>query len=513
MASSSGGRKRKEMGMCRSVWLRQQRAKTNYHESRVLLTTINGPPSQDTMPGLDLDKFPEDIFNYIHSLVPLRDAARAACVSRRFLRSWRSFPNLTFNWNTLGLNPDEGTRYEASKKLVDRIQHILVNHSGIGVEKFKLQLRPFDDAITANHLDGWLQAFIKSGFVELTLDPRLEYNFPCLLLSRAASSIQSIYLSSCDFHPTRVIGCFGNLKSVTLDIVNITEEELGCFLSCTISLEKLELSQCQKIALLKIPSHLQQFRILRVVLCGRLQMIEIYAPKITTLVVRGRPVKISNIDSSQLKTVAMDGFRYFGMLQYALTKLNSIARNLQTLSISSPKEDFNVLVSPYKFLQLRHLKLHCSDTHFQSFDFFRLIYFVKACPALETFFLSAGKQYAARKDSILKRSKSDPLHIRRIPGFCHDNLKKVSIAGFSSSTSLVELTCQILESASALQCLVLDTTDGYDNSGICNHMDREAVIASLNGVTAIERYIEGKVPSNVKFEFLKPCVPCHVSEL
>jgi hypothetical protein len=38
----------------------------------------------------------QDIWRHIHSLMPMRDAAQAACVSHAFLRSWRCHPNLTF---------------------------------------------------------------------------------------------------------------------------------------------------------------------------------------------------------------------------------------------------------------------------------------------------------------------------------------------------------------------------------------------------------------------------------
>ncbi|XP_022679440.1 uncharacterized protein LOC101781937 [Setaria italica] len=40
---------------------------------------------------------PEDILCHIHSLMPMRYAARVASVSRTFLRSWRSHPSLAFS--------------------------------------------------------------------------------------------------------------------------------------------------------------------------------------------------------------------------------------------------------------------------------------------------------------------------------------------------------------------------------------------------------------------------------
>lgn len=123
-----------------------------------------------------------------------------------------------------------------------------------------------------------------------------------------------------------------------LTVVRITEEELGCLFSCAISLEKLEVSQCDGITFLKIPSHLQKLHILRVFLCRRLQVIEVYAPKVSTFLFRGPPMKISISDSSQPKRMTMNGECYSGMFHYALTKLHSIASNLQTLVLLSSKE-------------------------------------------------------------------------------------------------------------------------------------------------------------------------------
>ncbi|CAL5050487.1 unnamed protein product [Urochloa decumbens] len=490
--SSSEDQKRKLM--CRSVWLRRQRAKMEHHGSTVSLAGTRGPLchkgdtkfAENTMPVLELDKFPEDILHHIHSRVPLRDAARAACVSHNFLRSWRRYPNLTFNWKTVGLNMNEGTPYERAQKLLDIIQTIIENHSGTGVKTLKLQVHPCRNVITANQLDIWLQAAVKDGIVELALDlPQFygpKFNFPCSLLSCAASLLQSLSLSYCAFCPTLMVGCLRNLKSVCLTVVHITEEELGCLFSCALCLEKLEVSQCDDITFLKIPSHLQQLHILRVFLCRRLQ------------------------------GMTMNGECCSGIFHYALTKLYSIASNLQTLILLSSKEAFDMPAPSHKFLHLRHLKIYCANM--KSFDFFSLVSFLKACPVVENFFLSAGRPYIVRQEeSILEDSNSDPSRIRCFQEFYHDNLKKVSISGFCSAKSLIELTCQILGTSPSLQCLVLDTTGGYDNTGICENMDRKAIMEALRGVEAIKRYVKGKVPSSVNFKVLEPCDRCHIPKL
>ncbi|CAN6204456.1 unnamed protein product, partial [Urochloa humidicola] len=76
---------------------------------------------------------PEDIWCRIHSLMPMSDAARAACLSRIFLRSWRCHPNLTLTWTMLC-----SKRHE--EELDRNIDRILRNHSGIGLKTLELNL-------------------------------------------------------------------------------------------------------------------------------------------------------------------------------------------------------------------------------------------------------------------------------------------------------------------------------------------------------------------------------------
>uniref|UniRef100_A0A0D9YJZ2 Uncharacterized protein n=1 Tax=Oryza glumipatula TaxID=40148 RepID=A0A0D9YJZ2_9ORYZ len=81
---------------------------------------------------------PEDIWHHIHSLMPLRDAARAACVSRAFLCNWRCHPNLIFTEETLSLEQDARRKGGKARAFASKVDHILKNHSGIGVKRLKL---------------------------------------------------------------------------------------------------------------------------------------------------------------------------------------------------------------------------------------------------------------------------------------------------------------------------------------------------------------------------------------
>ncbi|BAF18069.2 Os05g0535300 [Oryza sativa Japonica Group] len=107
----------------------------------------------------------------------------------------------------------------------------------------------------------------------------------------------------------------------------------------------------------------------------------------------------------------------------------------------------------------------------------------------------------------------DSSHLRQMPGHHHDTIKNVKI--------MVELTCHILENATSLEGLTLDTIfDGNNNPadrlsvhevGRCGRIHSPMVMEAKNALLAIERYIVGKVPSTVKLDVLKPCSWCHTN--
>ncbi|XP_015696592.1 uncharacterized protein LOC102710527 [Oryza brachyantha] len=507
---------------CRSVRRRRCIDRANNHRPRLLFRTKSGPlirqegdVSEGTMSGFDFDKLPEDILCHIHSLVPLQEAARMACVSHRFLRSWRCFPNLTFNLHTLSLDVFEGETYK--NKMVDRIDKIIQNHSGLGVKTLKLDVSTCFQLITVDQINNWLHAIIKPGMLEIALMFPLRskrvFDLSCSLLSCAASSLQSISFFYVGFHPTLSSGCFSSLRSVCFRYVDITTEELGCLLSSTFSLQKLEINSCDQLTFLNIPSHLQHLTILNVSWCTNLQRIEIYAPKLTTFDFRGPPMKIITGDSSHLKDVTLHGALFSGMIQYARTELHSFACNLQTLTLASVKEDFNTPMLPEKFLHLRNLHIYFESIGFQSYDYFSLASFIEACPALENFYVWAGEYDHVWKDPALEVSDADSLQIRRIPGFHHSNLKIASVNRFFPSKSLIELIYLIIENASSLQWLKLDTAYRFDFSGMCKRMCKEDVSQALKAVEVAKRYIGCKVPSTVEFNILEPCKRCHIPKL
>ena len=86
--------------------------------------------------------FAQDILHQIHAFMSLRDAARAACVSHGFLRSWRCFPNLIISIGSLGINENASDDDEIKRDFICRVNQIMQNHSGMGVKTLIIQTYP-----------------------------------------------------------------------------------------------------------------------------------------------------------------------------------------------------------------------------------------------------------------------------------------------------------------------------------------------------------------------------------
>ncbi|XBI82919.1 hypothetical protein VPH35_091510 [Triticum aestivum] len=440
----------------------------------------------------------------VHSLMTPRDAARAACVSRAFRCSWRFYPNLIFNVHTVGLFWDD-------REFTRKVDHILKKHSCTDVKTFELDFSFCYKPEAYKYLHRWLQKVVTPGIEKLTLVmPEDEaVDFPCPVLSNGnGSSIWYLHLVYCGFHPKVGLGCcLGNLKVLHLERVRIMGAKLGRLLPSCVALEQLKLRRCCQITNLKIPSLLQRLSYLQVLECHRLKTIENKAPNIGSFHFIGSRVEFLFGESLRLKNTDVLCHLF---VRYALEELPSIAPNLETLTICSWNEVVNttLTLSPCKFLYLKYLSIYISG----SCDCLSLVYFLDAAPSLETFKLRVPKQL----QSIDELLSEDSSHLRQIPGYHHDKLRRVNICRFPSSNSMVELTSHILENSASLECLTLDTTNGNfrcsdDQSAKCSCLNRhmEAHKAAL----IIERYIKGKVPSTVQLDVVDPCSRCHDVEL
>ncbi|KAJ1289189.1 hypothetical protein BS78_02G145400 [Paspalum vaginatum] len=471
---------------------------------------------------------PEDIWCHIHSLMPLQDAAQSASISHTFLRSWRCHPYLNFTEETLCSKQNASRKGYTARRFIMTVDQILKNHSGIGVKTLKLSF-PYYCEVDACHLNRWLQIAITPGIEEVTLFLPTNYkkkcSFPCsLLFGGCGNSIKYIRLAECAFHPPVGFVCLRSLTKLHLYQVRITGDELGSLVSNCFALEKLELIYCDELIFLKIPLWLERLSFLMVSECHKLQVIESKAPNVFTFRFFSGPICLSLGESSRVKDLDIMHPYMPNSLRYAITKLPSAAPNLETLNVTSVDERVNTPMAAHKFHNLKYLKIHLigfSKAFSPAYDYLSLVSFLDASPTLETFILIV-MQNDMKHDSVF----GDALHVRRIPAHKHGRLRKVQISGFCSAKSMVELTCHILENATSLESLTVDTIfDQFNQDTVVEHGDcsrrcvqtesgcgpisRDMIVEAHKVLRAVNLYIIERVPPAVQLNVREPCSQCH----
>lgn len=275
----------------------------------------------------------QDVCCHIHSLMPMRAAARAACVSRAFLHSWRRHPNLTFNNTTLGLDRNTYGTNESARGFSSKVDHILKKHSGIGVKKLKIHMPQYYKLKDSCYPDSWLQFAVTLGIeeLELALPVKAKYNFPYSLFSNGSGeSIRYLFLADCSFHPTSEVGCLRSLTRLHLCAVSIKEDEIGCLISNSYALEQFEIRYCDWIVCLRVPCMLQRLSYLE------LRVIDNKAPNISSFYFGGNPkVQLSLGETLKMKNLYMP---FSGVIRYVRFELPSSMPNLETVTIYSSRE-------------------------------------------------------------------------------------------------------------------------------------------------------------------------------
>ncbi|XP_051189996.1 F-box/LRR-repeat protein At3g26922-like [Lolium perenne] len=259
---------------------------------------------------------PEDIWCHIHSLLPLRDAARTACVSHAFRWSWRRLPNLSFSKDSLGLGRETHRKKGISKDFTKKVDRILKKHSGTGIKTLEFRMAPHYKARNHGRLDRWLQMAATPGIEKVTLFLSSKdgtYGFPCSLLSDGkGDSIRHLELANCFFCPTTGPWSLRNLTVLDLSFVHATGEGLWCLLSTSSALERFSLRYCSGIICLSIPGSLQRLEFLKVDGCDDLQAVKSKAPNLSRFNFGGnhRRTHISLGEALRVKELYMDCSSY-----------------------------------------------------------------------------------------------------------------------------------------------------------------------------------------------------------
>ncbi|PVH34316.1 hypothetical protein PAHAL_8G192900 [Panicum hallii] len=200
------------------------------------------------------------------------------------------------------------------------------------------------------------------------------------------------------------------------------------------------------------------------------------------------------------------------VIEIRAPKLSSFVVGDDRIQISLGAEKVKTPIMSSTFLLLKYLDISLVDVQLYRVDYFCLVSFLEASPALEIFVLRVGTGNLLRRDSVLKDLDKDQLHLWQMPECLHNNLKNVMMTGFSSAKSLIELTSHIVRNALALACMTLDTARGCcrrtAKTGKCQRMSREGLEEAQKALEAVKRCIEGIVPSSNNLKALEPCSQC-----
>ncbi|WVZ54688.1 hypothetical protein U9M48_005450 [Paspalum notatum var. saurae] len=301
------------------------------------------------------------------------------------------------------------------KGFVARVDHIMRNHAGTGITKFRVQ-PPLGFYIDPAAVDRWSAAIMEQPGIkdfELELAPVYDddlYSFPCSLLLSTTTTIASLTLAGCSFRPldSLAAGRSSSLTSLTrvhLHNMRVTTEEVGCFLSSCPALEDLTLSCChQMVCFEKPPRLLPRLKSLLVYGCSTLLTIRCDAPKLQSFQYVGAPtIQISSLLAGATTTIRDDvpscvrdmkikSIDQPGMLCYAATKLQlpTAAPNLSALFLSSCFETADTLMVIGKFCRLTYLDIHIREaSRCPDYDFCSLVSLLDASPSLDTFILTS----------------------------------------------------------------------------------------------------------------------------
>ncbi|CAL5060187.1 unnamed protein product [Urochloa decumbens] len=438
----------------------------------------NGPPVKQMRQGLQLGDLPLDILHSIVSRLPIREAVRTSMLSNHWNRIWCSRPNLKFSFRSLVYKKGSGlSRSSISEHVfIQRVDAVLKQHSGIGVDKMKIKFSPLHNE-HAEHIDRWVQFAIASKTRKLIFDfegqyPTDEpYSFPFQLFNAAnGSHLQSMRLGSVSLKEPSNINVFINLKKLELVNVDVTDDELKLMLfNCNV-LEFFGISCCRMLTSLHTPRRLNHLKCLKVRHCPLLQVIELNFG-LETLEYEGTLIPLE--PPSTLRNLCIKSLDIPSCIGYIFTELPSTLPHLEKLTLRCPELKRATLPStPIKFLYLRHLRLELNFVSLRKrkTDVFDLACFLEDSPFMERLEVHMWMDY---KPERYRKSHGGLRSL--LPCHPHSHLKLVDITGFYGQKDQLELALHVLRVSTALEAMKIDprptvactTLDLGPDDGLC----------------------------------------------
>ncbi|KAK1313435.1 putative FBD-associated F-box protein [Acorus calamus] len=420
---------------------------------------------------------PDDILHSILSLVPIRDAARIAVLSRRWRYLAKSLSNLHFESdNILGDrfpleyfheldNVNERRAFSLERKLefVKAVDQFLESRP-CSIKMKSLRICMSLETTYTSFLDKWIAHAFSSGIEELHLqlceweyglsDVEVErYSFPFHMLTHREASLKCLTLEYVMVRCPPNFHGFKSLTTLSFIDVKVSLDDLGEILSTCSILERLSLVSCSLVSL-EIPCSCSRLKHLKIINCDGLKNVSINAPNITTFVYTGSMRNISFGESLQLKHIEynykedmLDGIEcVFGRLPHIVVHLESLK-----LYFCSYKKYIETKSFPEYFPQFAKLKQLQMKCFLYSYcDLLWRIPFLRACPFLEELRLKIVYCRAFRhshyREEVMELVPRCPLEL----------LKRVKINGFSGFWHEIAFASLLLKNAVNLETMIID---------------------------------------------------------
>ncbi|XP_070671170.1 F-box/FBD/LRR-repeat protein At1g13570-like isoform X2 [Malus domestica] len=193
--------------------------------------------------GCDLiSNLPQSIIESILTRLPIRDAVRTSCLSRKWRYKWTTITHLSFDEKCVTISND---RALVEKSLIDFVTRALFLHQG-PIHKFQLSTSYLQ---SCPDIDQWILFLSRNDVKELVLElgEGEWFRVPsCLFYCKKLTRLE---LFRCELDPPPSFKGFLCLKSLNLHQVLVTPDAIESLISSCPLLESLALSYFDSLAL------------------------------------------------------------------------------------------------------------------------------------------------------------------------------------------------------------------------------------------------------------------------
>ncbi|XP_027120898.1 putative F-box/FBD/LRR-repeat protein At5g44950 [Coffea arabica] len=231
-------------------------------------------------------KLPEPIRHHIVSFLQPKEAARTSVLSKAWSSSWRTRPNLHFDYDEVSPMLRYANTQDLKKRRTDFINCINTalqryHENEYGIDSLKLEINAFKfPSLAPDHVNAWLQIAAETGVKSLNICINdYYYCYPILpkAIFEATSLVELCLSGQSELEPEviKMIRCH-SLRKLCLVDVRLDEMMLEKIMSSCPLIEVLEISLCVGLANVKL-SKLQELKECRIVL-RNIGCVEIEAP-------------------------------------------------------------------------------------------------------------------------------------------------------------------------------------------------------------------------------------------